>query len=338
MSEQGANPETAAIIAEALESAIANYCGIAGIVFLLYEYTITFGREVDLFWTRRFSGATVLFLANKYITLLNHLFDLSLYIPFHVSDKIMQTCNLHAKAFSSIDYLQYVPWAAFSGIRAFALCKSWALSVLVFTLSLVPLGVNFSVKMYGVNDPTAGCEMGEIIDHTTAIKLVLVARMSLIAADVLLITITWRHLPRNKHKLHTRGCTVGRRVSAERTITQDARNADNVSAEHRVLLIMNTLHIVFTFTSTSEITYFTEPVSAVLVSRFLLDLQEASLRSAVHLLGTEGPSYLDSESGDVSTRQSVVFARVAGSIASSIPPEINLHHAESGWSTGTEAG
>ena len=57
-------------------------------VFLLYDYTITFGREINVFWLRRFSGATVLFLANKYISLLNHLFDLSLFIPIHVSDKV----------------------------------------------------------------------------------------------------------------------------------------------------------------------------------------------------------------------------------------------------------
>ena len=57
-------------------------------VLLIYDYMITFGREVDAFWTRRFSGATVLFFSNKYLTLLNHLLDLSLYFPVHVSDKV----------------------------------------------------------------------------------------------------------------------------------------------------------------------------------------------------------------------------------------------------------
>ena len=76
--------------------------------------------------------------------------------------------------------------AAFSGIRAFALCRSWALSILIFVLSLVPLGVNFvrqpaqpasltmlqSVKIYGVNDTTLGCGMGESIDLATSLKYV----------------------------------------------------------------------------------------------------------------------------------------------------------------------
>ncbi len=72
------------------------------------------------------------------------------------------------------------------------------------------------------------------------------------------------------------------------------------------------------------------------MSRFLLDLQEASQHSAVHLLGTEGASYLDS--GDVLTGQSLIFAQAIGSVASPIPREVYLHHAESGWSTGTQAG
>ena len=74
---------------------------------------------------------------------------------------------------------------AFSGLRTFALCKSYVLSLAVLLLSLVPLGVNFvrvltlyflikreadsrfgipqqSFPIYGVNDPSSGsCGQGE---------------------------------------------------------------------------------------------------------------------------------------------------------------------------------
>ncbi|KAI0764866.1 hypothetical protein C8Q74DRAFT_1174811, partial [Fomes fomentarius] len=43
--------------------------------FVVYEYIITFDREVSLFWRRRFTGATLLFLLNRYITLLTQLLD-----------------------------------------------------------------------------------------------------------------------------------------------------------------------------------------------------------------------------------------------------------------------
>ncbi|KAI0730620.1 hypothetical protein C8Q76DRAFT_792771 [Earliella scabrosa] len=298
-------------IAMAAESMIRNYCGMAGIVFLLYEYTITIGQEVDLFWTRRFSGATILFIANKYLTLLNHLFDISLYIPFHVSDKTLVSCDLHAKAFSSLDYLQYVPWAAFSGLRAYALSRQWWLSSIVTLLSLVPLGVNFSVKIYGVNDPDAGCGMGETIDplSLTASSLVLIARTCLIAADILLILITWYYLPRRDiTKILGQGAlSFGNIVLRDGTIY------------FLILLIMNTLHIVFSFTSTSEMTYFTEPVTAVLVSRFLLHLQEMNQRSIKLDNGASqdhDPTFGESGAGDL---KSMTFARVVGSLGTTIP-------------------
>ncbi len=43
--------------------------------FVVYEYIITFDREVSLFWRRRFTGATLLFLLNRYITLLTQIMD-----------------------------------------------------------------------------------------------------------------------------------------------------------------------------------------------------------------------------------------------------------------------
>ncbi|RPD68569.1 hypothetical protein L226DRAFT_617443 [Lentinus tigrinus ALCF2SS1-7] len=348
-------PDTTAI-AEAIASAIANYCVIAGIVFLLYEYSITFGREVDLFWTRRFTGATALFLANKYITLLNHLIDLSLFIPFHVSDK---TCVafLHSRysptelcespdvifklkrSHPSITVNIYhgpVPFSAIM-IRALALCKSWLLSVPVFVLLLVPLGANFSVKIYGVNDPAVGCGMGETIDPTTALKYVslillcvlLISRTCLIVADVLLIVIILWRIPRH---------------ALVRAFTRrNAKTLLDVLYCHGivyflVLLILNTLHIVFSFTSISEITYFTEPLTAVLVSRFLMDIQEASQRTVVHVLGAEESSRLDT-SGVLTQSQSIVFARIVSSVAAPIPLNVHsdFHSAQSEWSTDVEA-
>ncbi|KAI0738626.1 hypothetical protein C8Q80DRAFT_1275598 [Daedaleopsis nitida] len=317
MSSNTTSSDVAAAIAEASESAIASYCGIAGIVFLLYEFTITLGQEVDLFWTRRPSGATVLFLANKYLTLLNHIFDVTLFIPFRVSDQTY-VCDLRAKAFSSLDYLQYVPWAAFSGLRAFALSKSWFLSASVLLLSLVPLGVNFSVPIYGVNDPVAGC--GMVADYTQTIgrkqcrttgPFAVKCYMLTSTADIILIFVTWYNLPRR---------------GIPRMFRQGPLSFANVvlfdgTVYFLVLLVLNTLHMVFTFTGTSEFTYFTEPMTAVLVSRFLLDLQEINQRSVKAALGMEVDSVPQLSSTTVSQWQSIDFARVVGSLGDVITLE-----------------
>ena len=37
---------------------------------VFFEYFITFGQEVDLFWRGKITGATVLFLANRYLSMI----------------------------------------------------------------------------------------------------------------------------------------------------------------------------------------------------------------------------------------------------------------------------
>ena len=43
-------------------------------MLVLYDYLLTFGAEVDLFWTDGWSSAVVLFLANRYLIVLYHLY------------------------------------------------------------------------------------------------------------------------------------------------------------------------------------------------------------------------------------------------------------------------
>lgn len=53
---------------------------------LFFEYAITLDREVNLFWKRKFTGATTLFLANRYIPLLLQVVDMCGYAQ--MSDKV----------------------------------------------------------------------------------------------------------------------------------------------------------------------------------------------------------------------------------------------------------
>ncbi|TFK86465.1 hypothetical protein K466DRAFT_600299 [Polyporus arcularius HHB13444] len=55
---------------------LSNYCAIAATVLFIYECLITFGDEISLFWTRRFTGASVLFVSNRAIVMFAHVFTL----------------------------------------------------------------------------------------------------------------------------------------------------------------------------------------------------------------------------------------------------------------------
>ncbi|KAI0740404.1 hypothetical protein C8Q76DRAFT_790867 [Earliella scabrosa] len=48
---------------------IENYCGFAILALVLCEHFVTFPEEVQLFWKRKWTGASVLFLANRYVYL-----------------------------------------------------------------------------------------------------------------------------------------------------------------------------------------------------------------------------------------------------------------------------
>ncbi|TBU41866.1 hypothetical protein BD309DRAFT_964364 [Dichomitus squalens] len=84
------------------------------------------------------------------------------------------------------------------------------------------------------------------------------------------------------------------------------------------LVVLNCLHLTFTLlsidltalASTSAITTFTTPISAILVSRFLLRLQSPSLRGVGSI-----PS---SQTSATNLDRSIIFDRVFGSLGASI--------------------
>ncbi|KAI0675498.1 hypothetical protein C8Q78DRAFT_963789 [Trametes maxima] len=198
---------------------INNCCGVVIPALLVYEYLITFDHEVDLFWRPRFTGASVLFLLNRYLPLITIILELCQML--RMSDRVSTGhCNAFVILTGVVSVLQYVPWAAFSALRVFALSgHHWALSVLVLSLSSVPIIINYVRYRWlkSLNDPIFGCRT----ELTLSLELA-----------------------------------------------------------QKLLLLMNVLHLTFAmlsvnqaFVKVSYVTIFTEPLTAVLVSRFLFNLQ-----------------------------------------------------------------
>ena len=52
-----------------------------GEVLVLYEYCVTFTEEVELFWNNKVTGATVLFLGNRYMSMAVQIYSLILLFP-----------------------------------------------------------------------------------------------------------------------------------------------------------------------------------------------------------------------------------------------------------------
>ncbi|RPD59066.1 hypothetical protein L226DRAFT_524088 [Lentinus tigrinus ALCF2SS1-7] len=304
-------------IASYKDIVLNNYCVIAASVFLLYEYVITLDREVNSFWHGAPTGASVLFMSNRYFNVAVNVLGL---IEFgHFSDD--RSCVSMARGLAVLTFMTYLPWAVFSGLRAYALCRGIILSAFVFLLALAPLPINaarFSFDLTGVNDPHWGCFAEDSVPSSLNLKSVLpfiiISRTCLIVSDIILIGLTWWALPRNSISFATLRKT---RVSLTTVLLRDG------TLYFGVLLIMNVLHLVFSlsfiFSSSdngaSNVTAFTESVTAVLVSRFLLNLQEAN---KVAVMGMDLVSM--DQLSTVPEGRTLSFARVMGSIGESIGP------------------
>ncbi|RPD55564.1 hypothetical protein L227DRAFT_566527 [Lentinus tigrinus ALCF2SS1-6] len=98
------------------------------IALVLYDYFLTFDLEVELFWRRKFTGASVLFALNRYMMI------------------SMET-----------DRRDY---SAFSAMRGLALTRNRGIAAVIFTLSIAPIGVNvaqFVSGMFSTAWPVVGC-------------------------------------------------------------------------------------------------------------------------------------------------------------------------------------
>ncbi|KAI0770546.1 hypothetical protein C8Q74DRAFT_910498 [Fomes fomentarius] len=80
-----------AIIEQVYAIQTAYFMTLAGCTLIIYDYTITFGREIDLFWRSKRSIALVLFHTIRYSMLLLAPIHLSAFGPH--SEKLRPTCR-----------------------------------------------------------------------------------------------------------------------------------------------------------------------------------------------------------------------------------------------------
>ncbi|TFK91437.1 hypothetical protein K466DRAFT_596100 [Polyporus arcularius HHB13444] len=261
------------------------YCNVAAaVLFFCDTFGDTFEREVAVFWTARRSGASFLFFANKWIFVLNQVAGLVDLASFP-SDK-------------------FVPAAVFSALRAYVLSRSSLLALLVLVLSLAPVAVNLVHYAYNYSGeiiPPFGCTVTAELTQGLSIRrklardhmhnmihsskgtctVVIASRVPLIIADMILVYITWSRLS-SRNVL--RDIRQHKRLSLADVILRDG------TIYFVVLFTVNVLHLVFSVTAlagfhttgTSYATIFTGPLTTILISRFLIDLQEADL-AAVRL-------------------------------------------------------
>ncbi|KAL1944991.1 hypothetical protein VTO73DRAFT_2611 [Trametes versicolor] len=266
---------------------------------IAYEYLITFDQEIALFW-----GSA--------------------------------SCNVLSNVQAYVSVVQYPAWAAFAGLRTLALSKmNWVLASTVFFLALGPFAVNLwaiPVSLIGVSLPPFGCGstnnltprlavmgthnlvVASLYSHHQRMGSLLgvaIARSCSIAADMLVIAVTWRS------QLTSATTFPGRSSSSLGNVM-----IINGTLYFLVIAALNVAQLVFTPLSIlvgveniSEVAAFTDPASAVLICRFLLELQHAHQKA----LDEGSIGTLIGEDGNDAAAASLQFATaMIGSIGESI--------------------
>ncbi|KAI0754053.1 hypothetical protein C8Q80DRAFT_342630 [Daedaleopsis nitida] len=306
--------ERADIIANSIARLTSNYCANAGSVLVIYEYIITFARETELFWRGRLTGAAALFYFNRYLNLFNNVYGLVQNLP--IPEKVCPSVAISGKI---LGVLQYVPWAIFSGLRAFALTRNILLSTFIFLLSCVPVGVNyahFHFNFTGVNNPMAGCLTSDDVT----------AELSKNDNRVPVVPDDSGHPPRLRHLVqHVPQSGSGASDGEEPLHDRASSRRDDLLCSSRFTehVASNASHAIeYSTGNVTFVTQFSDPLTTILVSRFLLHLQAVN-RRVIHLDSPDGTGMMTTSSqsdadgyghghSDIGT---LVFERVIGSLA-----------------------
>ncbi|KAM5542097.1 hypothetical protein V8D89_004407 [Ganoderma adspersum] len=267
-----------------------NYSMISVIAFVMYDGAVTLFREVQLFWgAKSRTLPAILYFSNKYLNVLSQIMVALELLPLASSD---QSCSGVAVMSRMILYLSQISPAVFTASRAYALTRNRGLSIITLLLSSVSFVTNmlFQVALrFHVSSvyfiPTIGCSGKDIIPPSLVRMLTIANRTSSILADVILIMITWKLVP-DSGIINHKG-----RSKTTKTKGLASIMLYNGMTNFVILSTLNILQLSFSGYLTSwygesALTFLSAvkaPMTSVLVSHFLLDLQEAHQKTPVAL-------------------------------------------------------
>ncbi|KAL1951190.1 hypothetical protein VTO73DRAFT_339 [Trametes versicolor] len=225
------------------------YYTFAAFALLAYEYVITFDREVRLVWGGGVTGANTLSLR---------------LIQYH------KRCTV-------VGYMVIVGnggppfiWAVFSTLRGYALSgRKWWVAILIFAFFLpdIVLTARSSRHLTAFWPQTCPKPLGSILFSFT-----IASRVCLIVGDLIVLIVTWHS---------TFGITRAARVANIRMSLTTAILKDG-TLYFACLLILNVVNIIVNAVpNSSAVSAFQDPVTSILVSRFLLNLRD-TLGGDVH--------------------------------------------------------
>ncbi|EED81632.1 predicted protein [Postia placenta Mad-698-R] len=156
---------------------IGNYVMIMAMSLFVYDSIISFNREWQAVWSRKIMGATAIYLALRYVTLVN--------VIASVVNYIITSCTSCGT---------YIAQAAFASIRVYAIDgRRWTKAVIVMMLGIVPVAINIYGTSQTIVTYAAQFCINKLSISTSKYNiLLLVSRICILVSNLLVVISTWQ--------------------------------------------------------------------------------------------------------------------------------------------------
>ncbi|EED79436.1 predicted protein [Postia placenta Mad-698-R] len=175
-------------------SLIEYYIEVMAMSLFAYDSILSFNLEWRAVWSRKITGATVLYLALRYVTLMN-------VIMFVVATTVIP-CEgyfITTQVYIGTACGTYIAQAAFASLRVYAIDgRRWTKATVVMMLGLVPVATNIASiqpPVYVISLINASFTSFVLSDtHTphSRVILLLVTRICAFMSNLLVVISTWQ--------------------------------------------------------------------------------------------------------------------------------------------------
>ncbi|KAI0696084.1 hypothetical protein BC835DRAFT_1414477 [Cytidiella melzeri] len=239
----------------------ANSCMVAATTLLFYDYLLTFPDELRCIWSRKFSGATVLFVLNRYVSLISQL---------------LLTIQLFSWDNQSQDAAD--TFTVFAALRTYAIWeKDRTILWTLLCLGLAPVGLNIfyytRVTILSTPPPFTGCgelvqfndPSSALIDQNVTDVFSIADRVAAICLDTLVIVLTWMRTARIRQVFSQ----LQIKSSIGALLLRDG------ALYFVVLLLLNIVNLIaVAFQIFGAVPGITAVITSIFVSRFFINLRD----------------------------------------------------------------
>ncbi|OCH86713.1 hypothetical protein OBBRIDRAFT_796932 [Obba rivulosa] len=298
--------------------AVENYCIIASSALLYADWALCFTAEVERIWRRRFSGATVVYLLNRYVALAERLTLVTSVLLVTESDKV---CAHVLRTDDGLTDLGNLAIAAFMILRVLGIWgRDWrpvlVMLALVLVPPMIPIYIQTQYTPIAFGAPLYGCGAAFNISGGLLSGLDTGVNAALSAAEILLLALTWIKTYGIRKAAHS----MNIRTPLVTLLLRDGTLYFSVLLMIQIFAIIS-LAVGSTFILFDVWTYFRQAFVVIFTSHFMLNLRGMSMLS------------YEDDCRTTSLNRSGVIESIVGNLGAPLETEDDIR-----WSTSQDSG